>query len=129
MLLDTLRMQRRLREVGFPDEQADVITEEIAALVTGELATKADLRELRTEMRDEFAEVRGEIAEVKGEIAEVTPARALGGIEVEAVLRAPVGRAGGQGTSHGGRRTGGASQERRVGVVGNAEQRDGHAST
>ena len=56
MLLDTLRMQRRLREVGFPDEQADVITEEIANLVTGELATKADLRELRTEMHDEFAE-------------------------------------------------------------------------
>lgn len=26
MLLDTLRMQRRLREVGFPDEQANVIT-------------------------------------------------------------------------------------------------------
>ena len=71
MLLDTLRMQRRLREAGFPDEQADILTEEIANIVTGELATKADLRELRTEMMSKFAEVRGEIAEVRGEIAEV----------------------------------------------------------
>ena len=74
MLLDTLRMQRRLREVGFPDEQADVITEEIANLVTGELATKADLRELRTEMNDKFAEVRGEVAVVRGEVAKVASA-------------------------------------------------------
>ena len=45
MLLDTLRMRRRLLEAGFPDQQADALTEEIANIVTGELATKADLRE------------------------------------------------------------------------------------
>lgn len=55
MLLDASRMQRRLREVGFPDEQADAIAEELANIVTGELATKVDLRELRTEMLDKFA--------------------------------------------------------------------------
>ena len=75
MLLDTLQMRRRMREAGFPEEQADVVTEGIANIVAGELATKEDLRELRTEMLDKFAEVRGEIAEVrgelKGEIAEV----------------------------------------------------------
>ena len=71
MLLDTLRMQRRLREVGFPDEQADVITEEIANIVTGELATKADLREFRTEMLDKFAEVRSEFAKDQGEITKI----------------------------------------------------------
>ena len=71
MLLDTLQMRRRMREAGFPEEQADAVTEGIANIVAGELATKEDLRELRTEMLDKFAEVRGEIAEVKGEIAEV----------------------------------------------------------
>ncbi len=71
MLLDTLQMRRRMREAGFPEEQADAVTEGIANIVAGELATKEDLRELRTEMLDKFAEVKGEIAEVKGEIAEV----------------------------------------------------------
>ena len=71
MLLDTLQMRRRMREAGFPEEQADAVTEGIANIVAGELVTKEDLRELRTEMLDKFAEVRGEIAEVRGEIAEV----------------------------------------------------------
>ncbi len=71
MLLDTLQMRRRMREAGFPEEQADAVTEGIANIVAGELATKEDLRELRTEMLDKFAEVKGEIAEVRGEIAEV----------------------------------------------------------
>ena len=69
MLLDTLQMRRRMREAGFPEEQANAVTEGIANIVAGELATKEDLRELRTEMLDKFAEVRGEIAEVKSEIA------------------------------------------------------------
>ena len=71
MLLDTLRMQRRLREAGFPDEQADVLTEEVANIVTGELATKGDLTTLRTEMLGKFAEMDDKIVEVRGEIAEV----------------------------------------------------------
>ena len=70
-LLDTLQMHRRMRDAGFPEEQADAVTESIANIVTGQLATKEDLRELRSEMLDKFAEVRGEIAEVRGEIAGV----------------------------------------------------------
>ena len=76
MLLDTLRMRRRLLEAGFPDQQADALTEEIANIVTGELATKADLRELRSKMADRFgvSEIRrkrrrSEIADVRNEIA------------------------------------------------------------
>ncbi len=71
MLLDTLQMRRRMREAGFPEEQADAVTEGIANIVAGELATKEDLRALRSEMLDKFSEVKGEIAEVRGEIAEV----------------------------------------------------------
>ena len=74
MLLDTLQMRRRMREAGFPEEQADAVTEGIANIVAGELATKEDLRELRSEMLDKLAEVKGEIAEVKGEVAKVESA-------------------------------------------------------
>ena len=68
MLLDTLRMRRRLLEAGFPDQQADALTEEIANIVTGELATKADLREQRNETGLRFAEVHSEIADVRNEL-------------------------------------------------------------
>lgn len=71
MLLDTLQMRRRMREAGFPEEQADAVTEDIANIVAGELATKEDLRELRSEMLDKFAEVKGEIAEVKNTVADL----------------------------------------------------------
>ena len=71
MLLDTLQMRRRMREAGFPEEQADAVTEGIANIVAGELATKEDLRELRSEMLDKFAEVNGEIAEVKNTVADL----------------------------------------------------------
>ena len=71
MLLDALRMQRRLREVGFPDQQADALTEEVANIVTGELATKGDLSALRTEMLEKFAETDSKIAEVRSDVAEV----------------------------------------------------------
>ena len=71
MLLDTLQMRRRMREAGFPEEQADAVTEGIANIVAGELVTKEDLRELRSEMLDKFAEVKGEIAEVENAVADL----------------------------------------------------------
>ncbi len=71
MLLDTLRMRRRLLEAGFPDQQADALTEEIANIVTGELATKADLRELRNEMADRFGAVQGEMTDTRNEVIAV----------------------------------------------------------
>ena len=43
---DTLAYSRRLRQAGVPEEQAEVHAEALAAVVTGTLATKQDLREL-----------------------------------------------------------------------------------
>ena len=81
MLLDTLRMRRRLLEAGFPDQQADALTEEIANIVTGELATKADLRELRNEMADRFGAVQGEITDTRNEVIAVKGE--IAGVRVE----------------------------------------------
>ncbi len=69
MTLDILRMQRRLRDVGIPQEQAEVFAEEIAHLITGQLVTKADLQELRNEMNGKFAEMNSKFAGIDGKFA------------------------------------------------------------
>ena len=71
MALDTLAIQRRLREAGIDDQQAGAITREIADAVSGEVATRQDLRELRNELQSEINQVRGEVAEVRGEVAQL----------------------------------------------------------
>ena len=76
MTLDILRMQRRLRDVGIPQEQAEAFAEEIAHLITGQLATKADLQELRNEMNGKLAALAGQLAEVRNELANVKVAMA-----------------------------------------------------
>ncbi len=81
-MADTMLMLDRLREGGMPDAQARSIAGEFSRIITEVVATKADLRELRTELkgdiaqvraelRSEIAQVRNEIAEVKGEVAQV----------------------------------------------------------
>ena len=74
MLLDAMRvlqMPHRLKAASFTDEQANALTEEMVGFLTEELATKADLRELRTEIMGKFAEQDGKFAEIEGKIAEV----------------------------------------------------------
>ena len=69
MAIDTLKVAKRLREAGFTEPQAEAV---IAAVQDGteaaDLATKADLAELRAELKAEIAELR---AELKAEIAEL----------------------------------------------------------
>ena len=71
MTLDVLRMQRRLRGVGVPQEQAEVFAEEVAHILSSQVATKADLQELRNEMLGKFAGVDSKFAGVDGKFAEV----------------------------------------------------------
>ena len=71
MTLDVLRMQRRLQDVGVPQEQAEVFAEEVAHILASQVATKADLQEFRSEMLGKFAEVDGKFAEMLGKFAEV----------------------------------------------------------
>ena len=50
-------MTRQLKARGFTSDQAEAITEAVRAGVTGGVATKADLAELRGEMSARFAQI------------------------------------------------------------------------
>ena len=47
---DTLAVTRQLKAKGFDADQAEAITEAVRTGVTGGVATKADIAELRTEL-------------------------------------------------------------------------------
>ena len=47
---DTLAMTRQLKAKGFSSDQAEAITEAVRAGVTGGVATKADLAEIRNDL-------------------------------------------------------------------------------
>jgi hypothetical protein len=57
VLLDTLRMQRRLRAAGMPEEQATLVTEKLASILTEALATKTDMAEVIAEVEDRIGEL------------------------------------------------------------------------
>jgi|GEM_PF-497292 len=80
--IDTLAFAKKLKAAGADDRLADAIVEGITAADTSELATKADIQEvrteikevenvLRTEIKDLEHTLRGEIGEVRGDIAEL----------------------------------------------------------
>jgi F0F1-type ATP synthase membrane subunit b/b' len=76
LLFDTLRLSRTLRDKGhFTSEQAEALAEALGEASQGDLATKADLAELRTEIAELKTELKTEIAELrtelKAEIAEL----------------------------------------------------------
>ena len=50
-VFDTLAVTRQLKAKGFSSDQAEAITEAVRAGVTGGVATKVDIAELRTELR------------------------------------------------------------------------------
>lgn len=67
MAIDTLKVARRLREAGFSEPQAEAVVAAVQEGAEGaDLATKADLRLLGTELRAEMAalgaELRAEMA-------------------------------------------------------------------
>lgn len=76
--MDTLRFSKLLQDKGqFSAIQAETLVEAFSAFGTDNLATKADLSELRAELKDEIASLRTELKgdnaalriELKGEIA------------------------------------------------------------
>ena len=62
MVVDTLKLARRLAAAGMPQEQADGVAEAIAEGVAEQVATKSDLAaavaELRAELKTEVADLR-----------------------------------------------------------------------
>jgi DNA-binding transcriptional MerR regulator len=83
MTIDTLKVAKRLREAGFSEPQAEAVVAAVQEGTAGaDLATKADLAELRSELKAEIREVelrleakieaiRSDIAGVKADIAGV----------------------------------------------------------
>ena|SRR5271165_2050909 len=66
MTIDTLRFAKRLREAGFSDPQAEALVATMQEAAQGaDLATKADLTELRTELKADIAALRSELRETE----------------------------------------------------------------
>ncbi len=69
--LDTHQTVKDLTAAGFTDSQAEALTQalrQVQQIDLSDLTTKADLSELRNEMKFEFAAVRREMAETKTEL-------------------------------------------------------------
>ena len=67
-MFDTLAYAKRLREAGVSESQAEIQASVLAeALAAGrnELATKADLENLRVELKAELSIVKAELAMIK----------------------------------------------------------------
>lgn len=71
---DTLEFVKRLRAANFSEAQAEAMVEAIAAVVTEQLTTKADIADLRRDIGAEIEAVRrdlsAEIESVRREIKE-----------------------------------------------------------
>jgi hypothetical protein len=69
LLFDTLRLSRTLRDKGhFTSEQAEALAEALGEASQSDLATKADIAELRTEIAELRIELKAEIAAVRTEL-------------------------------------------------------------
>jgi hypothetical protein len=69
--LDTHQTVKNLTAAGFTDAQAEALTQALRQtqqIDFSDLATKADLADLRNEMKVEFVNVRREMADVKTEL-------------------------------------------------------------
>ena len=60
-VFDTLATAHALKEAGFEDAQATAIVDALRHAVTEEVATKADLNELRAELKTDNAEARADL--------------------------------------------------------------------
>jgi hypothetical protein len=65
LAFDTHKFVTRLTGAGMSAEQAEVLAETYAALITDRLATRDDVTALHEEMNREFATLRGEIATLR----------------------------------------------------------------
>jgi hypothetical protein len=74
--LDTHQTVKDLTAAGFTDAQAEALTQalrQVQQIDLSDLTTKADLAELRNEMKLEFAAVRREMAETKTKLIKWVP--------------------------------------------------------
>jgi len=82
-VFDTLAVTRQLKAKGFNADQAEAITEAVRTGVTGGIATKTDIAELKVEI----AELKVEIAELRTELrTELRWVKAIGGVIVALMI-------------------------------------------
>jgi hypothetical protein len=74
-VFDTLKFAKRLKEGGFTEQQADTLAIAQVELVGENLATKADIAELRAATK---ADLNTGLAELKGEIQAMLNRHLLG---------------------------------------------------
>ena len=98
---DTHATVKRLTGAGFPEPQAEALSNVVHSAVTGGVATKADLeaveQRLRGEMAEMKADLRSEMAELRGEMdarfarveADLVWIKRIGGVIV-ALLAVPL---------------------------------------
>ncbi|MCY3770016.1 MAG: DUF1640 domain-containing protein [Gammaproteobacteria bacterium] len=67
-LFDTHLAIEALQDGGFDTKQAKAIVSVVDQSLTGGVATKADLAEVKAELKADIAEVRTELTEVKAEL-------------------------------------------------------------
>ena len=74
LAFDTHAAVKALKEVGFEEAQAEAVVTTVGDAMTGNVATKADVTELRTATERDIADLRAEmkhdIAELRTEMAE-----------------------------------------------------------
>lgn len=74
LAFDTHAAVKALKEVGFEEAQAEAVVTTVGDAMTGNVATKADVTELRAaterDIADLRAEMKHEIAELRTEMAE-----------------------------------------------------------
>ncbi len=59
---DTLKFSTQLREAGFSQEQADTLTRGLQEALTSTVATKADLAEVKAELKTDLAALRTDMS-------------------------------------------------------------------
>ena len=59
--IDTLSIQRRLKDAGFAEAQATALTDMVRDVVSGYAATKGDLENVRADLKNEIHKLRDEM--------------------------------------------------------------------
>ena len=70
-VFDTLKAFRKLESAGMETNQAKAVVDTLTEAFDDNVATKADLAEVKFDLKQDIAEIKTEIAEVKADIAEV----------------------------------------------------------
>ena len=68
LAFDTYKAVKALREAGADEALAEAVVATVGDAIGGNVATKADLAEVRAELKSDMAAVKADLAEVKAEL-------------------------------------------------------------